>query len=389
MARLGSESSFIEGGVRMPRKLALKRLTTSDLTLFKSHFRNHPSSKQKAFNLDSRVMTGKLFPRLRELAPIPPHRHTVDLRMYGPGGAPAYSLARKILKQQKNWRLNGELIDDPDGRPGLYDALNEGDYAILEFEGDDAPSGVKIVLVAKDVPADARIHAELYDRFPVGSMWAISVDTIQEVVAAASPAAGHPLNDWVDGDTIEDAVLGGAEGAAAISKRRGARGMSPEDFIRALRRAEVTGLVGEELLNAWLDERQSIAEIDSFEWVSSSNAISPYDFLVSPKAGQIRLIDAKSSSGAFGNPIHLSFRELQTAVEGKDPYDIYRLYEVSEAGGKMRIAADVRQSLEPVLAALRILPHGVSVDSISIRPENLVFSGEVLVLSAADDGLVE
>jgi len=49
----------------MSRKLAVKRLTTSDLTFFEWHFKNRPAGKQKAINLNADVFN-ELYPTLRD-----------------------------------------------------------------------------------------------------------------------------------------------------------------------------------------------------------------------------------------------------------------------------------------------------------------------------------
>ncbi|WP_407353496.1 hypothetical protein [Luteimonas sp. R10] len=368
----------------MPRKLALKRLTASDLTLFKWHFQNHPAGKQKAFNLDANVLIGELYPQLGEPALVPQPRYPLDLYLCGPGLAPANNLQRKILKQQKNWRLNGELIDSPVESPELYNVLEPGDFALFEFSGDVTPTTANVVLVARALPEDAGLHAELVLRFADGSMWVLEDELVQEVLSAGSPPAGHPLYDWADTSLLEDAVLGGTAGAETINARRGSRGVSPEDFMRSRRNAEATGVAGEELLNAWLDGERREGRIRTFEWIASTNAVAPYDFRVTDVTDGVRVIDAKSTVGGFGNPVHLSLMELMLAVQGPDPYDICRLYEVTESKGKMRVARHIGPSLHHILEALNALPSGVSVDSISIRPEILSFSPEVIMLGASD-----
>ncbi|MFC5526767.1 hypothetical protein ACFPPA_13580 [Rhodanobacter ginsengisoli] len=364
----------------MPRKLALKRLTASDLTLFKWHFQNRPAGNQKAFNLDADVLVGRLYPQLGELALVPQPRYPLDLYLCGPGLSPANNLQRKILKQRKNWRLNGELIDNPVENPELYNVLAPGDFALLGFAGDGTPTTANVVLVAGALPDDARLHAELAHRFANGSMWVLDDELVQEILSAASPPAGHPLYDWADTSLLEDAVLGGAAGAEAINARRGSRGISPEDFMRSRRNAEATGVAGEELLNAWLDGERGEGRIQAFEWTASINAVAPYDFRVTGLANEIRVVDAKSTVGGFSNPVHLSLAELAVAVGGPDPYDICRLYEVTEDGAKMRIARNIGPSLQGILVTLSALPEGVTADSISIRPESLNFSAEVILL---------
>ena len=48
-------------------KLALKKLTASDLTLFEWHFRNRNAGNQKAINLNADVFVQQLFPALPEV----------------------------------------------------------------------------------------------------------------------------------------------------------------------------------------------------------------------------------------------------------------------------------------------------------------------------------
>lgn len=369
----------------MPRKLALKRLTASDLTLFKWHLANHPAGTQKAFNLDSRVLVGGLYPQLGEPPLVPRPRYPLDLYLYGPGLAAVNNLQRKILKQKKNWRLNGELIDNPDEDPQRYNILVPGDFALFEFAGEVVPKTAKVVLLASRAASDAGVHAEFSRRYPDGSMWLLEEGIVSDVLAVASPPAGHPLHDWVQSDALEDAALGGAAGTTAINARRGGRGISPDDFMRSRRIAEATGVAGEELLNTYFEQERQDGRIEEFEWTASINAISLFDFRVVCTGGEVRLVDAKSTTGAFTNPIHLSSGELYKAVHGPEPYDICRLYEVTGEGAKMRIARNIGPALQQTLEIFGTLPPDVTVDGISLRPTVLAFSAEELVLEASSD----
>ncbi|WP_186068780.1 hypothetical protein [Burkholderia gladioli] len=369
----------------MPRKLALKRLTASDLTLFKWHFQNRPAGKQKAFNLDTNVLVGRLYPQLGEPALVPQPRYPLDLYLCGPGLAPANNLQRKILKQQKNWRLNGELIDNPVESPELYNVLVPGDFALFEFAGDVTPTTANVVLIASALPEDEALHAELARRFADGSMWVLDDELVQEVLSEASPPAGHPLYDWADTSLLEDAALGGAAGAEAVNARRGSRSITPEDFMRARRIAEATGVAGEEFLNAYFEREREVGNIDDFEWTASINAVSLFDFRVLAKGGEVRLVDAKSTTGVFTNPIHLSLGELHKAVHGPEPYDIYRLYLVSADKAEMRIARNVGLRLRLVLKVFSSLPQEVKVDGISVQPDFLDFSEEGIILETSPD----
>src|SRR4051794_22770995 len=99
----------------MPRKIAIKRLTASDLTFFRWHFDNQTSgSKQKSINLNANIFIDELYPTLplsqRGMAGWVP----VDLLLFGPGMAGELQIQRKIVKGNtyKNWRLNGELVQE-------------------------------------------------------------------------------------------------------------------------------------------------------------------------------------------------------------------------------------------------------------------------------------
>jgi hypothetical protein len=364
----------------MPRKLALKCLTASDLTLFRWHFKNSHKGNQKAFNLDNRVLVGDLYPQLGEASDVPNPRYRIDLYLSGPGLAPEHHLVRKILRQRKNWRLNGEMIDNPDDEPGRYNVLVEGDFALFEFSGSMTPSGVKVVLIAKGEQADSAVHAELVSRYPDGSMWLIEEREVLEMLEVARPPAHHPLYDWVESDALEDAAMGGAQGIAQVSARRGGRGISPEDFIRSRQLAEQTGVSGEELLNGHFEKELESGRITEFEWTASINAVSPFDFRITPAAEAPRLIDAKSTTGGFANPIHFSWNEIVTAVAGDAPYDVFRLYLVTEDGAKLRVAKNIGSALRRVYETLKELPVGMTLDSISVRPELLPFAEEEIVV---------
>jgi hypothetical protein len=373
----------------MPRKLALKRLTASDLTLFKWHFRNSHRGNQKAFNLDARLLVGALYPQLGEGSEIPNPRYPIDLYLFGPGLAPPHNLQRKILRQQKNWRLNGEMIDNPENEPERYNVLVEGDFAFFEFSGNVVPTTAKIVLIAGSEAADAGLHGELARQFPEGSMWLIEESGVAAILDAARPDEEHPLYDWVESDAIEDAALGGAEGIAKVVVRRSGRAISPEDFMRSRQLAEQVGVSGEELLNGYFEREFDDGRIAQFEWTASINAVSPFDFWISHQDEVRRLVDAKSTGGRFTNPIHMSLSELRTAVEGDVPYDIYRLYEVTDSSARVRIAENIGPALREVHTKLMSLPLGVSVDAISVHPDQLPFSDEEILIRVSEFGGVE
>src|SRR5690242_266915 len=100
----------------MQRRLAAKRLTASDLTLFEWQFRNRNAGNQKSINLNADIFINQLFPSLPDASVDTNGRVPLDLYIYGPGHAGVHNLQRKILKGSayKNWRLDGEFITNPE-----------------------------------------------------------------------------------------------------------------------------------------------------------------------------------------------------------------------------------------------------------------------------------
>jgi len=195
---------------------------------------------------------------------------------------------------------------------------------------------------------------------------------------------GHPALDFVDFESVEDAAQGGIEGVAELRRRRKARGVSREELSRARQSAERIGRMGEELLNAWLESERLSGHVPNFRWESDSNAIAPYDFSVLDGETAQRRIDAKATAGEFSNPIHVSMAELDEMASGAVPYDLYRLYAVTENSARLRIARGVAPVARQLLEVLAKLPRHTTVDSISIRPEQLdIWEGEVTIDLAA------
>lgn len=370
----------------MLRKLALKKLKGSDLSFFKSYFSAHPQNKQKAFNLDTRLVEEHFFPALKkQLDPREKKAAHIDLVLFGPGGAPAYSLARKIKIDAKNLRLNGELIHDPDDQPKRFDGLQVGDFALFEFGGFPMPETVKVVLISVAQGIDAALHTECLKRLPsdTDSMCILLDSDLQEIIKAASPPSDHPICDWLDPALLEQVGSGDTNAVLSVIKRRPSRGISAVDLKAAKDAAVRTGELGEELLNGFFDAKL-ISDLASHTWVSQENAISPNDFMLTMNSGEIRHADAKSTSGDFGAPIYLSMAEIRHAVNSDVPYDIYRLYNVKEFGAQVRIALNIKARLIPLLGSLAGVPEGVRIDSLSFTPDFFDFSSDVKIIVGDD-----
>jgi len=368
----------------MRRRIALKRLSESDLTLFEHHFRHTSGTKQKAFNLDRAVFIDILYPDLPERLSrdIARDRVSLDLSIYGPGKAGLHNLQRKVLKQQKNWRLNGELIYAPPEDLTRYEALRKDDFAIFDFSEDPEPRAARLYLIAAGVAADASLHAVLHTRYAPAlshrkSMEVIDPEDMGEMIGALNLVEGHAVLDLVDGVSLEDAVKGGAAGTRHLRRRRGSRGVSRTEFERARKAAEQSGRQGEEILNAWLETECNEGRLPGFAWDADQNAISPYDFSIREGDRVVRVLDAKSTTGDFGNAIHVSIAELDEMVNGAAPYDLYRLYQVSESFARLRVAQDMSGFASTILEGFQNLPNGVSVDSVSINPRTLQFGEEM------------
>ena len=100
-------------------------------------------------------------------------------------------------------------------------------------------------------------------------------------------------------------------------------------------------------------------------------------FSSGPEADEFtRYVDAKSTSGSFDNPIHISTAELHEMARCGENYDIYRLYEVREHFTKLRVAVGVGNFAQGVVASFTGLPPGVTVDGVSVKPTVLPFRPE-------------
>lgn len=371
----------------MSRKIALKKLKTSDLSFFKSYLNKHPDSKQKAFNLDTNVMEGGFFPSLKVSLEILDKKAThVDLAIFGPGLASAQILSRKIKRDAKNIRLNGEIVDAPIGQTDRYDVLAPGDFAIMEFVGAAMPEGVKVVLIAKAHAEDSLIHAQCLSILPnpTDSMKVLFDEQIAELVETANPSTDHPIREWLDTELLEDLGNGDPKAAEVLNKRRPGRGISPSDFKAAKDAAERIGELGEELLDQFF-QTEGWPGLSVHKWTAQVNAISPYDFLLNFGAASERHADAKSTSGDFSNRVHLSIAEIHHAVNSGIPYDIFRLYNVKETSALLRVARDIKLQLVPVLAALTAVPKGANVDSLSFDPSFFEFDIDAHTIKIVSD----
>ncbi|WP_438282657.1 hypothetical protein [Pseudomonas alabamensis] len=357
-------------------KIAVKHLTKSDLTLFTWQFKKGNAGNQKAINLNANIFIDKLYPGLPSLAnQLGTSQFLVDLAIYGPGQAGKHSLARKIVKgaAYKNWRLNGEFINNPIEMPDRYNCMTEGDFAILEFGGDPSPNELKIILVCAQIADDVSLHAKLSEVMGGRSMIALSPSELAETLADVAIDDSHAARITDIERALEDAAQGGIDGQRRLAAWTSKRQITKDQLNRAKDRANAIGLAGEEFVDYFLSQKIANGQIKNYEWSSRTNAIAAFDFIVD----DLILIDAKSTSGDFKQKLHISLNELLHMRE--HPYHIYRVYDIRERQAKLRICENLSDLAKQTLPMLEALPFNISVDSISLNPDSLIFGEEILV----------
>lgn len=351
-------------------KIALKVLTPADLSFFKFHSK---VANQRALNLSNDVFIQRFFPGLKGSFGAVPSQLTV----FGPGSGGAHTVSRQVRRAErsKDWRLDGEFIQDPDGEPGRYDVLAANDFAVMSFLGKEAPEAVRLVLVSAS--ADVRLHATIggaLDFSGERTMFEVPEAMVAKWRAATSDAYSgeHPLAALVIQDTVED-VLFGAEPMPTGGVPSGRSvAMSPQELHLQLLAAEETGHRGETLFGCWLSAKGH-AE-DDFDWVSQTHARSAFDFEVHSarwlaEASRV-FVAVKTTVGPFERPVHMSVAELRfAAVTAR--YRIARLYELDGQAPKLRILTGVQSFAARLIESLSALPAGVAIDSVQFKPEML------------------
>lgn len=197
---------------------------------------------------------------------------------------------------------------------------------------------------------------------------------IEEFKKLLNHHRNHPYDYDLDEETVddnaelEDAVLGGSQGRNKLSKL--GRIVTPDKFRRNQKIMESIGYKGEKCVNFYLQGLKNEGKIDSFEWVSKQNVISPYDFWVSHDGDSKDFIDVKSTSGEFERKIHISLSELELMSSDTQRYRIYRIFNIDENNrtAKLRIAEGVRSFAKGIIEVFNGLPEGVCANGISVEP---------------------
>jgi hypothetical protein len=367
------------------RKLALKRLTASDLTFFEWHFRNHNAGNQKAINLNADVFISGLYPSLPEVALASSGRLPIDLYLYGPGLSQELNFQRKIIKfgSYKNWRLDGEFIYDPPINPERFHTLVAGDIVVFEFGGDVTPSTLKAFFFSRSLNEDRHLHGNFNEYLGQRAMASITEVELEALVRRAAPSDRHPINELLIEADLEDAAQGGEAGLEKLYSRRSGARLSKAELAKAIKHLQEVGQMGEEFVQAYLDGLKTQGAIRDYHWVSQDNAVSPFDFWVEDEKSK-GLLDVKATRGQFERYVHVSVPELESMFNEKSLYVIYRVYEMSDNSAKLRVSGSMKEFAGIILDVLRKLPPGVQSDGISIDPSTIQFGLEIPLLLAAD-----
>lgn len=353
-------------------RLAVKRLTASDLTFFAVQYHQEGQrSKQKGINLNSDIFVDEFFPGLRgRSAEI-----HFPLVVAGPAGAGAQRLSRKAVRTggAKNWRLNGEIIHDPPEEPGRYLPLQEGDLAVLGFDGDLEPSEVTMVLVSQTLdpvlhPAISRlVDTSWRQTFQVLSDG--SLESMLSSTAAAYPD-GHPLSILLAADSVLNALQGSVTEQERIASTDGVgHPVTRESVIRQSTAAAASGFAGEDAFETWL--RQTGHEEDDYRWVSLTHAHAAYDFLVSRPLwnGGGRFVDVKATGGRHESSFYMSLAEVRWAAQ-HDEYRIARISELTDESARLVILDGVQDLCQRLLQSLR-LPERITAVTFALDPSAL------------------
>ena len=280
-------------------KLAIKRLTASDLTIFKWQFDNSPSN-QKSINLNANVFIDELYPTLSSTDAGRAGRLPLDLYLHGPGYAKAWNLQRKIIKgiSYKNWRLNGEYISNPDESTERFNVLAAGDFVIFDFEGELFPTAARAVFVSANVAEDVRLHDGIRDA-GIDSMRAIQIAELNLIAVASGTPEVHPVYELLLDAAIEDAAMNGIAGTEQVLRRQTGRRLTRTALERARERANDVGRMGEEMLDAHFAFQVADQKVDDYQWVAAENAISPFDFRLGSLGVEGVKVELKSTTRDF------------------------------------------------------------------------------------------
>lgn len=363
--------------------LLCKKLVASELILFRSLFLIRDqlglsmNTKQKAISPPAELLLN-IYGNLPDT-----WSGRVDLRIYGPGmRGPLPFPDRSLKKQDKNWRIEGDIDDTPYGSP--YIQLRADDYAVMLFHGEGVPKAIDIFLLSASDQNDVglldavrSVHQKSRNIGRSRTAFAGCLCEPADIVAAADIARipdQHPLLSmlvWADDVTIEENAAQGSAIAIEIRRRAGRTPLTPEKFQELISLREKIGRQGEELVYKYL---ASTVGLPNFHWVSRQYPDMPYDFEVRSSVGEFR-VEVKSTMGSFRNQMRFSVNELECAREPKIGYLIMRVYNLN-ASPLLRATPAINNDAIDILNNLRA-PSFVTIGDLWIDPERFPFQDDV------------
>ena len=305
-------------------RFALKKLTRSDLTFFEYQFRRQNAGNQKSINLNRNVFVDLIFPTAGQVAGGLVRQFPVPVTLYGPGmRSQPHAITRKVIAaggSQKNWRLKGEFVMDPDFDPTRYHGLVADDFVVFGFDGanglDRTLHGASVTVGTGRCAASSEVLAIVGGR----SMAEVTTAQLQAIVQV-SPA-NHPIRELLEterDEALQEAALGSAAGADKLLRNPSTRRMSAEALARARLAAEEAGRDGEVLVDIWLRREVGEGRLADAVWVSERNAVNPWDFEITELSGTVVRIEVKSTTGPFERDLHISQSEVYSRLRTVQP----------------------------------------------------------------------
>jgi len=304
----------------------------------------------------------------------------IPLTIFGPDNKQALHIDRKLLLQDKNWRLNGAFIFDPLEDKTRFHDLQVGDFALLGFEGEEYPTAVDMLLIGKSYPQDAPVwnyinlrYSEYFDRR--GGFRQIERSDIEDLSQELNLGFAYSVNRILDKFLVEEAIAGNMTAIQEMTLRGCT--LTMEQYEQAKMESKRTGHRGEAFIYILLSWKRNTGAIQDYKWQSIDAPFSPFDFIIQTMSG-LRKLEVKSTKRSFNERIYISIGELVEMAESAEPYDIIRVYEMSGGRCKYRIAADVGSWAAEKLSEINALSF--KVDAIIVDPQMLQFAdhGEII-----------
>jgi hypothetical protein len=306
-------------------------------------------------------------------------RLPVYVDIYGPGAKPMMQVDRIIKLLDKNWRLNGAFIDADAGDPARFDPLQEGDVAIIGFDGLDWPTAATVILLAE--ATDTAMWADLAPLVTKRSNPMISLDAqfLQDFADKHNLPIDHIIRRLFGGPVVAPPVAPVA--LPGVRKPRAVTPVSAADRQARSVGNDLTGFLGEKAVDAHLSAQLPAAGLTHI-WMWPTSAEHPYDFEVIAASGAPdHVIDAKTTSSAWTSEFHMSSAELAWAAHSPVPYYIYRVSDMTPGKPSiLRISNDIRAfAMAAALAFVRGAVQGTRAADVAISPDapGLTWSGPV------------